>query len=197
VRYLHADIKTLERAEIIRDLRLGRFDVLIGINLLREGLDLPEVSLVAILDADKEGYLRSHRSLIQTAGRAARNVRGRVLFYGDVVTDSMQQAMTETGRRRAIQAAFNEAHGIVPVSIHKAVLALEYAEASVEPQQLALAAEASTKYADGDEAVEQQIGRLELEMKAAAKDLEFERAAAIRNRIRALRLRELELKPGG
>jgi excinuclease ABC subunit B len=197
VRYLHADIKTLERAEIIRDLRLGRFDVLIGINLLREGLDLPEVSLVAILDADKEGYLRSHRSLIQTAGRAARNLRGRVLFYGDVVTDSMRQAMTETGRRRAIQAAFNEAHGIVPVSIHKAVLALEYAEASLEPEQLTLAAEGSSEYADGDEAVEQQISRLEVEMKAAAKDLEFEQAAAIRNRIRALRLRELELKSGG
>ena len=197
VRYLHADIKTLERAEIIRDLRLGRFDVLIGINLLREGLDLPEVSLVAILDADKEGYLRSHRSLIQTAGRAARNVRGRVLFYGDVITDSMRQAMTETGRRRAIQAAYNEAHGIVPASIHKAVLALEYAEASVEPGQLTLAAETSVEYAERDEAVEQQICRLELEMKAAAKDLEFERAAAIRNRIRALRLRELELKSGG
>ena len=197
VRYLHADIKTLERAEIIRDLRLGRFDVLIGINLLREGLDLPEVSLVAILDADKEGYLRSHRSLIQTAGRAARNVRGRVLFYGDVITDSMRQAMTETGRRRAIQAAFNEAHGIVPASIHKAVLALEYAEASAEPEQLTLAAEASSGYAEGDETVEQQIDRLEFEMKAAAKDLEFERAAAIRNRIRALRLRELELKSGG
>ena len=197
VRYLHADIKTLERAEIIRDLRLGRFDVLIGINLLREGLDLPEVSLVAILDADKEGYLRSHRSLIQTAGRAARNVRGRVLFYGDVITDSMRQAMTETGRRRAIQAAYNEAHGIVPASIHKAVLALEYAEASVEPEQLTLAAETSVEYAEGDEAVEQQICRLELEMKAAAKDLEFERAAAIRNRIRALRLRELEHKSGG
>ena len=197
VRYLHADIKTLERAEIIRDLRLGRFDVLIGINLLREGLDLPEVSLVAILDADKEGYLRSHRSLIQTAGRAARNVRGRVLFYGDVITDSMRQAMTETGRRRAIQAAFNEAHGIVPASIHKAVLALEYAEAPAEPEQLTLAAEASSGYAEGDETVEQQIDRLEFEMKAAAKDLEFERAAAIRNRIRALRLRELELKSGG
>ena len=197
VRYLHADIKTLERAEIIRDLRLGRFDVLIGINLLREGLDLPEVSLVAILDADKEGYLRSHRSLIQTAGRAARNIRGRVLFYGDVVTDSMRQAMTETGRRRAIQAAFNEAHGIVPVSIQKAVLALEYAEASVEPEQLTLAAEASSEYAEGDEGVEQQIGRLELEMKTAAKELEFERAAAIRNRIRTLRLRELEFKSGG
>jgi excinuclease ABC subunit B len=197
VRYLHADIKTLERAEIIRDLRLGRFDVLIGINLLREGLDLPEVSLVAILDADKEGYLRSHRSLIQTAGRAARNVRGRVLFYGDVVTDSMQQAITETARRRAIQAAFNEAHGIVPMSIQKAVLKLDYAEAYAEPEQLTLAAEPLAGYAEDDQAVEAQIRRLEVEMKAAAKELEFERAAVIRNKIRALRLRELELKSGG
>jgi excinuclease ABC subunit B len=197
VRYLHADIKTLERAEIIRDLRLGRFDVLIGINLLREGLDLPEVSLVAILDADKEGYLRSHRSLIQTAGRAARNLRGRVLFYGDVITDSMRQAMAETARRRTIQAAFNEAHGIVPMSIHKAVLQLDYAEAYAEPEQLTLAAEPAADYSDEDEALEQQILRLELEMKAAAKELEFERAATIRNRIRALRLRDLELKSGG
>ena len=197
VRYLHADIKTLERAEIIRDLRLGQFDVLIGINLLREGLDLPEVTLVAILDADKEGYLRSHRSLIQTAGRAARNVLGRVLFYGDAVTDSMQRAMSETARRRGIQAAFNEAHGIVPMSIQKAVLKLEYAEAYAEPEQLMLAAESPAQYSEDDEAVEQQIRRLELEMKAAAKELEFERAAAIRNKIRALRLRELELKSGG
>ncbi|HEY7129000.1 MAG TPA: excinuclease ABC subunit UvrB [Nitrospira sp.] len=197
VRYLHADIKTLERAEIIRDLRLGQFDVLIGINLLREGLDLPEVTLVAILDADKEGYLRSHRSLIQTAGRAARNVLGRVLFYGDAVTDSMRRAMSETARRRGIQAAFNEAHGIVPMSIQKAVLKLEYAEAYAEPEQLLLAAESPPQYSEDDEAVEQQIRRLELEMKAAAKELEFERAAAIRNKIRALRLRELELKSGG
>jgi len=197
VRYLHADIKTLERAEIIRDLRLGRFDVLIGINLLREGLDLPEVSLVAILDADKEGYLRSHRSLIQTAGRAARNVRGRVLFYGDTITDSMQQAISETARRRRIQAAYNEAHGIVPMSIHKAVLKLDYTQAYAEPEQLTLVAEPSAAYSDADEAVEQQIRRLELEMKAAAKELEFERAAVIRNKIRTLKLRELELKSGG
>jgi excinuclease ABC subunit B len=141
--------------------------------------------------------LRSHRSLIQTAGRAARNVRGRVLFYGDVITDSMRQAMTETSRRRAIQAAFNEAHGIVPASIQKAVTRLEYAEAYAEPEQLLLAAEPSAAYPEADEAVEQQIHRLELEMKAAAKELEFERAAGLRNRIRALRLRELELKSGG
>ncbi|MDF2458452.1 MAG: uvrB [Nitrospira sp.] len=196
VRYLHADIKTFERAEIIRDLRLGRFDVLIGINLLREGLDLPEVSLVAILDADKEGYLRSHRSLIQTAGRAARNVRGRVLMYGDVITASMQQAINETSRRRTIQAAFNEAHGIVPASIQKEVLELDYAEPSQEPEQLTLAAEVSVDYTAEEGPVEQQIRRLEVEMKAAAKDLEFERAATIRNRIRALKLRDLESKSG-
>jgi excinuclease ABC subunit B len=196
VRYLHSDIKTLERAEIIRDLRLGRFDVLVGINLLREGLDLPEVSLVAILDADKEGYLRSYRSLIQTAGRAARNVRGRVLLYGDVMTDSMKHAVAETSRRRNLQAEFNERHGIVPTSIKKDVPLLDYAEAYVEPEQLALAAELPADYGK-DEATEQLIHRLEIEMKAAAKELEFERAAALRNRIRALKLRELELKPGG
>ena len=196
VRYLHADIKTFERAEIIRDLRLGHFDVLIGINLLREGLDLPEVSLVAILDADKEGYLRSHRSLIQTAGRAARNVRGRVLMYGDVITDSMQRAIDETSRRRAIQAAFNEAHGIVPVSIQKEVRQLDYAEVAQEPEQLTLVAEAAVDYPTEEGPVEQQIRRLEVEMKAAAKDLEFERAAVIRNRIRALKLRDLESKSG-
>ena len=196
VRYLHADIKTFERAEIIRDLRLGHFDVLIGINLLREGLDLPEVSLVAILDADKEGYLRSHRSLIQTAGRAARNLRGRVLMYGDVITDSMQRAIDETSRRRAIQAAFNEAHGIVPASIQKEVRQLDYAEAAQEPEQLTLVAEAAVDYPTEEGPVEQQIRRLEVEMKAAAKDLEFERAAVIRNRIRALKLRDLESKSG-
>lgn len=121
VRYLHSDIKTLERAEIVRDLRRGIFDVLVGINLLREGLDLPEVSLVAILDADKEGYLRSYRALIQTAGRAARNLEGRVIFYGDFVTDSMKQAIEETNRRRGIQAEYNRVHGITPVGITKGI----------------------------------------------------------------------------
>ena len=193
VRYLHSDIKTLERAEIIRDLRLGRFDILIGINLLREGLDLPEVSLVAILDADKEGYLRSYRSLIQTAGRAARNVRGRVLLYGDATTESMKQAITETARRRHIQAEFNERHGIVPTSIKKDVPLFDYVEPYMEPEQLALAAESPAEY-EKDEAVEELIHRLEIEMRAAAKELEFERAASLRNRIRALKLRELEMK---
>ncbi|MEK7237620.1 MAG: helicase-related protein, partial [Nitrospirota bacterium] len=194
VRYLHSDIKTLERAEIIRDLRRGVFDVLVGINLLREGLDLPEVTLVAILDADKEGYLRSYRSLIQTSGRAARNLRGHVILYGDVVTDSMQMAIDETGRRRTIQAAYNAKHGIVPTSIKKDVLSLEYAAAELDYVQLDLVAESPAAYGT-EESTEQTIKRLETEMKAAAKELEFERAAAIRNKIRALKLRELELKP--
>ena len=194
VRYLHSDIKTLERAEIIRDLRRGVFDVLVGINLLREGLDLPEVSLVAILDADKEGYLRSYRSLIQTAGRAARNVRGHVIFYGDAVTDSMQMALAETGRRRTIQADYNVRHGIVPTSIKKDVLALEYATENMDAVQLDLAAESLAGYGV-EEATEQIIKRLETEMKAAAKELKFEQAAVLRNRIRALKMKELELKP--
>jgi len=193
VRYLHSDIKTLERAEIIQDLRRGVFDVLVGINLLREGLDLPEVTLVAILDADKEGYLRSYRSLIQTAGRAARSVRGHVIMYGDAVTDSMQMALTETERRRRVQADYNTRHGIVPMSIKKDVLALEYATAEVNDGQLDLVAESQAVYRT-EESMEQIIKRLETEMKAAAKELEFERAAALRNRIRALKLKELELK---
>ena len=193
VRYLHSDIKTLERAEIIQDLRRGVFDVLVGINLLREGLDLPEVTLVAILDADKEGYLRSYRSLIQTSGRAARNVRGHVILYGDTITDSMQMALTETERRRTIQAAYNSKHGIVPTSIRKDVLSLEYATADLDAVQLDLAAESPAVYGT-EEATEQIIKRLETEMKAAAKELEFERAAALRNRIRVLKLKDLELK---
>ncbi|HEY5627418.1 MAG TPA: excinuclease ABC subunit UvrB [Nitrospira sp.] len=194
VRYLHSDIKTLERAEIVRDLRRGQFDVLVGINLLREGLDLPEVSLVAILDADKEGYLRSYRSLIQTAGRAARNAKGRVILYGDGVTESMKAAIDETARRRRIQGEYNAAHGIVPVSIKKDIASLEYADGYVEAEQLTLAADAQSEY-ELDDALEESIKRLEIEMKAAAKELEFERAAAIRNRIRALKLRKLELMP--
>jgi excinuclease ABC subunit B len=193
VRYLHSDIKTLERAEIIRSLRCGTFDVLVGINLLREGLDLPEVSLVAILDADKEGYLRSHRSLIQTAGRAARNVEGRVLFYGDTVTESMRIAMEETARRRAIQAEYNRAHGITPATIRKGIPALEYAAAEMDYVQLDLVAEPPTSYKSSEDQ-EQLVQRLEMEMKAAAKRLEFERAAELRNRIRTLKMKDLELK---
>ena len=192
VRYLHSDIKTLERAEIIRDLRRGVFDVLVGINLLREGLDLPEVGLVAILDADKEGFLRSHRSLIQTAGRAARNLDGRVIFYGDTVTDSMRSAMDETARRRHIQEAYNRANGITPESIKKLIPVLDYASGGTKGDQLELAAESPEVYATTGDA-EQLIRRLEVEMKAAAKQLEFERAAELRNRIRALKLKALEL----
>jgi len=194
VRYLHSDIKTLERAEIIRDLRRGIFDVLVGINLLREGLDLPEVTLVAILDADKEGYLRSYRALIQTAGRAARNVRGRVIFYGDTVTVSMQMALAETDRRRTIQAEYNTRHGIVPASIKKDVLSLQYATGNMDAEQLNLVAESPVTY-ESAESTEQIIKRLEAEMKTAAKELEFERAAVLRNRIRALKMKELELRP--
>ena len=193
VRYLHSDIKTLERAEIVRDLRRGTFDVLVGINLLREGLDLPEVSLVAILDADKEGYLRSYRSLIQTAGRAARNLEGRVIFYGDFVTDSMKQAIEETNRRRGIQAEYNRVHGITPVGITKGIPSLEYAVADMDYVRLDLAAESVEPYGSS-ESTDQLIERLESEMKAAAKELAFERAAELRNQIRSLRLQALNAK---
>jgi excinuclease ABC subunit B len=196
VRYLHSDIKTLERAEIIRDLRRGVFDALVGINLLREGLDLPEVSLVAILDADKEGYLRSHRSLIQTAGRAARNSDGRVILYGDTVTGSMRQAMEETARRRRIQQAYNEAHGITPETVRKQIPELEYKMAQADYVEVPLAAEPLEEYRRPG-SLEQAIQRLETEMKAAAKNLEFERAAGLRDRIRALKRKDLELKQVG
>ena len=193
VRYLHSDIKTLERAEIVRDLRRGVFDVLVGINLLREGLDIPEVSLVAILDADKEGYLRSHRSLIQTAGRAARHSEGRVILYGDLVTESMRLAIEETARRRRLQADFNAAHGITPESIKKGIPELGYRVSEMDYLTVELAAEAVQPYESTD-AVEQTIQKLEEEMKAAAKSLEFERAAELRDRIRTLRLKELEVR---
>ena len=193
VRYLHSDIKTLERAEIVRDLRCGTFHVLVGINLLREGLDLPEVSLVAILDADKEGYLRSYRALIQTAGRAARNLEGRVIFYGDGVTDSMKQAIEETNRRRGIQAEYNRIHGIIPVGITKGIPSLEYAVADMDYVRLDRAAESIEPYGSS-ESTDQLIEQLESEMKAAAKELAFERAAELRNQIRSLRLHALNAK---
>ena len=193
VRYLHSDIKTLERAEIVRDLRCGTFHVLVGINLLREGLDLPEVSLVAILDADKEGYLRSYRALIQTAGRAARNLEGRVIFYGDGVTDSMKQAIEETNRRRGIQAEYNRIHGIIPVGITKGIPSLEYAVADMDYVRLDRAAESIEPYGSS-ESTDQLIEQLESEMKAAAKELAFERAAELRNQIRSLRLQALNAK---
>jgi len=192
VRYLHSDIKTLERAEIIRDLRLGVFNVLVGINLLREGLDIPEVCLVAILDADKEGYLRSHRSLIQTAGRAARHVEGRVIFYGDAMTDSMRFAIDETARRRKIQAEYNAVHHITPESIQKSIGTLEYQMAEADYLTVPVAADARAFYERPQE-LEASIRKLEEEMKAAAKLLEFEKAAQLRDRIKALKLKELEV----
>jgi len=186
VRYLHSDIDTLERVEILRDLRLGTFDVLIGINLLREGLDLPEVSLVAILDADKEGFLRSSGALIQTVGRAARHVRGRAILYADVVTDSMRQAMAETERRRQVQQAYNDVHGITPASIVKNiddVLSSVYERDYVTVPTVADERERFRSQADLDA----HIGELQREMRAAAANLEFERAAKIRDRLRKLR----------
>ncbi len=183
VHYLHSEIKTLERTEILRDLRLGVYDVLVGINLLREGLDLPEVSLVAILDADKEGFLRSETSLIQTMGRAARHVSGKVIMYADNITDSMRRAIDETNRRRRAQVEYNEKHGITPTTIVKAVRDLIESGKSVSVE------------GDGglhagplplDELVT-VIADMERQMKKAAKDLDFERAAELRDEIAAMK----------
>jgi len=183
VKYLHSDIKTLERTEIIRNLRLGEFDVLVGINLLREGLDVPEVSLVAILDADKEGFLRSERSLVQTIGRAARNANGRVIMYADKITDSMKYAIDETNRRRSIQEAYNKEHGITPKTIHKNIRDLIAITHAVEKEE--------TTQTDFKQMTAQQrreaIEVMELEMRAAAKDLNFEKAAQLRDMILELR----------
>jgi excinuclease ABC subunit B len=185
VRYLHSDIDTVERVEIIRDLRLGKFDVVVGINLLREGLDLPEVSLVAILDADKEGFLRSEGSLIQTIGRAARNVHGRAILYADSVTGSMRRAMDETARRRARQVAYNLEHGITPVGIIKAVQDVMEGARSAEERGRRLD---STALADlSPEQVVKRIRKLELEMMKLARNLEFEAAAKVRDEISELR----------
>jgi excinuclease ABC subunit B len=192
VRYLHSDIDTLERVEILRDLRRGAFDVLVGINLLREGLDLPEVSLVAILDADKEGFLRSGGSLIQTSGRAARNVNGRVIMYADTMTASMKSAIAETERRRALQAAYNAEHGITPESVVRAiddVLSSVYERDYSAPPVFADEREVFRTQAELDA----EIARLESDMKAAAANLDFERAASIRDRVKTLRSRELGL----
>lgn len=188
VRYLHSDIKTIERMKILRDLRLGEFDVLVGINLLREGLDLPEVSLVAILDADKEGFLRSERSLIQTIGRAARNANGTVIMYADVITDSMKKAIDETNRRRQIQMEYNEKHGIIPQTIKKKVH--DVIEATKVVEDLAeYRTEKQMKKMNKKER-EKLIAQLEKEMKQAAKELQFERAAELRDLI-------IELKAEG
>jgi len=185
VRYLHSDIKTLERMTILRDLRVGTFHVLVGINLLREGLDLPEVSLVAILDADKEGFLRSERSLIQTIGRAARNSEGRVIMYGDKITDSMDMAIKETERRRAIQVAYNEKHGITPMTIRKKVHDVIEATKVAEQKAEYLTGADLSKMSKKDR--QSLIQRLEAEMKEAAKNLQFERAAELRDALLELR----------
>ncbi len=184
-RYLHSDIETLERVGILADFRRGVFDCLIGINLLREGLDLPEVAVVAILDADKEGFLRSETSLIQTAGRAARNLRGRVLFYADAVTDSMRRAIEETSRRRAIQETYNREHGIEPASIVKQINSPLVRLSNLDYHD-AVASTRGEPLPDPG-ALRRRIAELEREMKAAAKDLDFERAAALRDELRSLR----------
>ncbi len=185
VRYLHSDIHTLERVGIIRDLRLGAFDALVGVNLLREGLDIPEVSLVAILDADKEGFLRSERSLIQTSGRAARNVAGRVIMYADRVTAAVRACLDETGRRRERQRAFNEENGITPESIRKRIHNILGSVYEADYVTVPVAAEPQVPYGASEE-IPDIIARLKREMKEAAKELEFEKAAELRDRIREL-----------
>jgi excinuclease ABC subunit B len=186
VRYLHAEIETLERIEIIRDLRLGRFDVLIGINLLREGLDIPEVSLVAILDADKEGFLRSHTSLIQTAGRAARNLSGKVIMFADTVTTSMKKAIDETNRRRAIQEEYNRQHNITPVSVIKGIHEKLYEISEADYYNIPVVKEAAEEYLPEDK-LAVILKSLQKDMKDAAKRLEFERAAELRDKIKTLK----------
>jgi excinuclease ABC subunit B len=185
IRYLHSDIGTLERMDIIRDLRLGKFDVLVGINLLREGLDIPEVALVAILDADKEGFLRSARSLIQTCGRAARNVRGKVIMYADKVTQSMQQSIDETNRRRKIQQAYNQRHGIKPETIQKDITRIFNFGNEKEDTAVDHVAEAIETYKSLDD-IDAAVNSLEKDMHEAARNLEFEKAADLRDQIRAL-----------
>jgi len=186
VRYLHADIGALERMDIIHDLRLGKFDVLIGINLLREGLDIPEVSLVAILDADKEGFLRSTRSLIQTCGRASRNVRGKVIMYANFVTGSMKQAIDETNRRRKIQESYNIEHEITPETIEKDIISVFPALHELDEVQADRVSEAVSRYDHLDD-LDDIIRNLEKEMKQAAKELAFERASELQDQIKALK----------
>jgi excinuclease ABC subunit B len=192
VRYLHSDVKTLERMDILRELREGVFDVLVGINLLREGLDLPEVSLVAVFDADKEGFLRSTRSLIQTIGRAARNVNGAVILYADQLTDSIRETLAETDRRRELQQRWNSEHGITPQTVRKRISSLRESiwerdyvtvPAATDPQPPAIPWHELPELLDS----------LRREMKAAAKELDFERAASLRDRIRELEAEQLRV----
>jgi excinuclease ABC subunit B len=196
-RYIHSEVKTLDRVEILRELRLGVFDVLVGVNLLREGLDLPEVSLVAIMDADKEGFLRDIRSLIQTIGRAARNANGKVLMYADRITGSMQKAIDETNRRRAIQMAYNEEHGITPTTVLKSREAiLEQTKVAdskpatkqyyVEPDEIRIAADPVVQYM-GKNDLEQLIAETQSKMEKAAKELNFLEAAHLRDELFQLR----------
>ncbi|MBW8076891.1 MAG: excinuclease ABC subunit UvrB [Gallionella sp.] len=189
VRYLHSDIETVERVEIIRDLRLGMFDVLIGINLLREGLDIPEVSLVAILDADKEGFLRSERSLIQTIGRAARHINGKAILYGDKITNSMRRAIDETDRRRAKQVAHNLSHGITPIGVQKRIKDIIDGVYQIDDERSQLkAAQTQAKYlAMSAKDISKEVTRLEKEMLQAAKNLEFEKATELRDQLKRLR----------
>ncbi len=191
VRYLHSDIDTVERVEIIRDLRLGEFDVLVGINLLREGLDFPEVSLVAVLDADKEGFLRSERSLIQTAGRAARNLNGSVIFYANKITRSMKLAMDETNRRRSIQTAFNEANGITPKGVSKRIKDIIDGVYDVEDgKRERKAAQEQANYESlSEKQLTKELKRIEKAMHDAAKNLEFEKAADFRDQLKKLKLK--------
>jgi len=192
VRYLHSDIKTLERMEIIRELREGRFDVLVGINLLREGLDIPEVALVAILDADKEGFLRSARSLIQTIGRAARNAEGRVILYADKETDSIRTTLEETARRREKQEAYNEAHGITPRTIRKRISSLQDSIWEADYVTVPLPEQEPESGIPRHE-IPALVDRLRQEMREAARELDFERAADLRDRIQALERERIRL----
>ena len=191
VRYLHSDIETLERIRILRDLRRGEFDVLVGINLLREGLDLPEVSLVAILDADKEGFLRSEQSLIQTIGRAARNAQGKAILYADRITDSMKRAIDETNRRRSVQEIYNRENGITPQTIVKPIEATLITASEADYFKIPTEIDEIEDYSPAN--IEATISRLEAEMRGAAKRFEFERAAELRDRIKVLRTRELQV----
>lgn len=184
VRYLHSDIDTLERTEIVRDMRLDVFDVLVGINLLREGLDIPEITLVAILDADKEGFLRSETSLIQTIGRAARNAQGHVIMYADTVTDSMRQAMDETQRRREIQMAYNEEHGITPTTIQKSVRDLISISKKVAAEELRMEKDPESM---SRKELEKLVKELDKQMRRAAADLNFEAAAELRDKMTELK----------